>query len=298
MSTTHPKSQPKWKLLALIPTVGLGLELLGRAFGLHAVPLYEPSPIFEYRFQPNQECAVFGKELRINALGLRGELPSSKSESVVWYCGDSVINGGILTHEDSLATAKWDETSEAKLGHSIATINVSQGSWGPENTLAFCREYKNGLGVPGLIVLALSSHDWDDRMAFCYSGDSRDMPSKSRSALGNLLHKLTGPLQHCQHPQADLHGNKEMDEWMRFANGLKAELCVYLHPTQSEILSQSRSIRGQKLMAWCRERNVRLVDGMDLLELNHFRDWIHLNEAGQAELAEIFLSHFAPESLD
>ena len=69
-------------------------------------------------------------------------------------------------------------------------------------------------------------------MAFSYTGDSRDMPSKSRSAIGKaMLHKLTGPLQHCQHPQADLGGNKEMDEWMRFANELQADLCVYLHPT-------------------------------------------------------------------
>ena len=297
MSSTL-KNQLKWKRLALIPAAGIGLELLGRAFGLQAVPLYEPNPIFEYRFQPNQECAVFGKTLRINALGLRGELPRSKSDSVVWYCGDSVINGGIHTHEDSLATFKWDAGMEQKLGRSIATVNISQGSWGPENTLAFCREYKDKLGQPGLIVLALSSHDWDDRMAFCYTGDSRDMPSKSRSATGNVLHKLTGPLQHCQHPQADLKGNKEMDEWMRFANELQADLCVYLHPTQDEILNQSRSNQGQKLTSWCLERNVRLVDGMDLLELDHFRDGIHLNEAGQDELANIFLSHFATESLD
>lgn len=297
MSSTQ-KNQLKWKRLALIPAVGFGLELLGRAFGLHAVPLYEPNSIFEYRFQPNQECEVFGKTLRINALGLRGELPRSKSDSVVWYCGDSVINGGIHTHEDSLATFKWDAGMEQKLGSPIATVNVSQGSWGPENSLSFCREYKDKLGKPRLIVLALSSHDWDDRMAFCYTGDSRDMPSKSRSALGNLLHKLTGPLQHCQQPQADLEGNKEMDEWMRFANELQADLCVYLHPTQGEILNQSRSNQGQKLTAWCVTRNVRLVDGMDLLELDHFRDGIHLNEAGQAELAEIFLSHFAMESLD
>lgn len=297
MSSTK-KNQLKWKRLALIPAVGFGLELLGRAFGLHAVPLYEPSPIFEYRLQPNQQCVVFGKELRINALGLRGELPSSEVESVVWYCGDSIINGGVHTHEDSLATAKWDAAMEQKLEHPVATVNVSQGSWGPENTLSFCREYSTKLGKPGLIVLALSSHDWDDRMAFCYAGDSRDMPSKARSAAGNLLHKLLGPLQHCQHPHSKQHVKKEMDGWLHFASELEAEMCVYLHPTQVEILSQSRSSQGQRLTAWCHERNVRLVDGMKFLNLEHFRDEIHLNEAGQAELAEIFVSHFAKDWLD
>ena len=133
-----------------------------RAVGLHEIPLYEVSDKYEYRSVPKQRCSVFGKDLIINNLGLRGELPDGTNDAIVWYCGDSVINGGINTHEDSLSTTIWDKHAENKFGSSIATVNVSQGSWGPENTLSFCKQHRSELGTPTLIVLSVSSHDWND----------------------------------------------------------------------------------------------------------------------------------------
>ena len=94
-------------LLLTIGAVSLCLisvELGLRIVGLHELPMYESSDKYEYRFVPNQRCSMFGKNLIINNLGLRGELPDGTNDVIVWYCGDSVINGGIHSDEDSLAT--------------------------------------------------------------------------------------------------------------------------------------------------------------------------------------------------
>ena len=146
-------------LLLTIGAVSLCLisvELGLRIVGLHELPMYESSDKYEYRFVPNQRCSMFGKNLIINNLGLRGELPDGTNDVIVWYCGDSVINGGIHSDEDSLATTIWDKHAENQFGSSIATVNVSQGSWGPENTFSFCKNHPTELGKPDLIVLAVA----------------------------------------------------------------------------------------------------------------------------------------------
>ena len=77
----------------------ISVELGLRVCGLHELPMYEVSDRYEYRLVPNQNCRLFGKEIVVNNLGLRGELPGGRNNAIVWYCGDSVINGGVHTHE-------------------------------------------------------------------------------------------------------------------------------------------------------------------------------------------------------
>ena len=116
------------------------MELFLRGLGVHRLPVYEPSPTFEYRTAPNQSTWIFGERWSTNEVGLRGELPRRQDKRIVWYAGDSVINGGIQTSDDSLATSIWDKNQELSLGYSVATVNISQGSWGPENSFFFALE--------------------------------------------------------------------------------------------------------------------------------------------------------------
>ena len=92
------------KFIVLFSSALLVAELSLRLLGLHNLPNYDRSEDYEYCMKPNQDCTILKKKLTTNLLGLRGELPSKKSEAVVWYCGDSVIHGGVHTDDDSLAT--------------------------------------------------------------------------------------------------------------------------------------------------------------------------------------------------
>ena len=277
-----------WAICLCLSSLELGL----RAVGLHELPMYQSSDKYEYRFVPNQRCTVIGKNLIINNLGLRGELPNGNNEVVVWYCGDSVINGGIHTDEDSLATTIWDKHAENQFGSSIATVNVSQGSWGPENTFSFCKNHATELGKPNLIVLAVSSHDWNDRMTFCYDGHTKDMPSHNYGALANAFNKYFGRTHSCVN-KADndaLPKGIEFDQWLQFSRELKTKMVLYLHPTIEEIQIGKYNSDGNQILKWASNNEVLVCQGLQILTENGFRDNIHLKERGQRELANLWMS--------
>lgn len=269
----------------------ISVELGLRAVGLHEIPMYEASDKYEYRFVPNQRCSLFGKDVIINNLGLRGELPDGTNDAIVWYCGDSVINGGIHTHEDSLATTVWDKRAETQFGSSIATVNLSQGSWGPENTFSFCKQHAGDLGTPNLIVLSVSSHDWNDRMTYCYDGHTKDMPSHNYGALANVLNKYFGRNTTCfnQEDTSSFPEGKEFDEWLQFSQELNSKMMLYLHPTIEEIQARTYDTQGKNILKWASNNEVVVCDGLEILHENGFRDHIHLNECGQRQLADFWI---------
>ena len=269
----------------------ISVELGLRIVGLHELPMYESSDKYEYRFVPNQRCTVIGKDLIINNLGLRGELPDGNNDVVAWYCGDSVINGGIHTDEDSLATTIWDKHAENQLGSSIATVNVSQGSWGPENTFSFCKNHASELGKPNLIVLAVSSHDWNDKMSFCYDGHTKDMPSHNYGALANGLNKYFGRNTTClsQEDRCSSPVGREFDQWLQFSEELNSKMMLYLHPTIEEIRAGNYNSYGNEILKWAGNNAVLVCKGLGTLTENGFRDNIHLNECGQRQLADLWV---------
>jgi hypothetical protein len=67
--------------------------------------------------------------------------------------GDSVLNGGSLSDQSSIATTLASD-SETFYG------NVSAGSWGPANMLAWIDEY--GLLDAEVAIILISSHDLYD----------------------------------------------------------------------------------------------------------------------------------------
>lgn len=274
------------KIFTLGLFVILFAELSLRLIGLHTLPVYDRSDNYEYCTKPNQRCEILGKTLTSNSVGLRGELPSQSAKSIVWYCGDSVIHGGVHTDDDSLATFIWDKRVESKLQHSIATVNISQGSWGPDNTFAFVQEHASKLGNPDLLVLALSSHDWDDTMTFCYSGHTRDMPGKIYTALYGLWNKYFGPTSLCIPEGTANSQNPGLNKWLLWSKSKNIPMVVYFHPTRNELLRQTRDTRGALLKEWLTTNDVDFIDGMEFLNVSDYRDNIHPNEKGQKRMAK------------
>lgn len=142
------------------------------------------------------------------------------------------------------------------------------------------------LGNPDLLVLALSSHDWDDTMTFCYSGHTRDMPGKMYFALHGLWNKYFGPTDSCDTPAGNTLQNPGLNQWLQWSRSTSTQMVVYLHPTQDELRNEKREARGALLTEWLTTNAIPCVDGMQFMKASDYRDNIHPNERGQKQLAE------------
>ena len=131
--------------------------VLRLGFGFCDALLYQPSDKYEYIAQPNQERHRFGVRLRTNSYSQRSEEPDS-TKTIVLGLGDSILFGGGWMDHDSLATTLFsDETG-------MQMLNISSGSWGPDNCVAYLKE-KGTFGARAM-VLVCSSHDAYDAMSF------------------------------------------------------------------------------------------------------------------------------------
>jgi hypothetical protein len=144
-----------------------GGEIFARySLGLSTPPLYMEHPKIEYMLIPNQDVHRFGNRIIINQYGMRSMPFTEKKddgEFRIMVFGDSVINSGNLMDHGKLATTiLQDELGKAK--ERVVVGNVSAGSWGPGNWLAYAEEF--GFFGADIIVVIISSHDYVDNPTF------------------------------------------------------------------------------------------------------------------------------------
>ena len=144
-------------------------ELIARyALGLGNPPLSTSHETIEYLYQPNQDVSRFGNRFLVNQYGMRSETfppeKQSSAETRIMVFGDSVINGGNLTDHSNLATTLLQNELSQSSSNPVIVGNISAGSWGPGNWLAYAKEY--GFFEADIVVLQISSHDWKDNPKF------------------------------------------------------------------------------------------------------------------------------------
>ena len=136
----------------------VALEIVLRtAWGFGKMPLYAASSEWEYMTVPEQSGKRLGNQFYFNRYGMRCQEVDSTKKHVLGL-GDSVINGGVQTDQDSLATSLFSAETGTQM------LNVSAGSWGPDNCAAYLRHY--GLFDAKAMFLLVSSHDAHDIMDF------------------------------------------------------------------------------------------------------------------------------------
>ncbi|MBK6282662.1 MAG: hypothetical protein IPF54_08335 [Draconibacterium sp.] len=146
--------------LLFVIVVEIGLR---NYFGFCDAPLSQTSDKYEYVFQANQNRYRFKNHVYYNEVNMRSENIDAKSIKVLGL-GDSVINGGVLTDQDSIATTILSKELSLVLAKKVQILNISAGSWGPDNCNAFLDE--KGTFDSKLIILVASSHDAHDIMDF------------------------------------------------------------------------------------------------------------------------------------
>ena len=282
----------------------IGMELFLRwHYGLCDAVLMRSDPDYEYIAQPDQNRKRFGNHIKYNTYSMRSD--DLRDGSLRILCvGDSILNGGALTDHSDLATTLLSEKLSASLKKDIQVLNVSAGSWGPDNCAAYLK--KNGHFGASAIFLITSSHDARDTMTFApVVGKLKYYPNKQyKLAVVELLDRYLNVDMSLFHKTKD-----EVDENFRkqhhieqtadkfnsgyatifdYAKKHKIPLYIYLHANQKELHTKKLEPLGEEIVAFAKKNKIPLYcDLNNGLEASWFRDPIHYSPKGQKKMADI-----------
>lgn len=269
------------------------------------MPLYAASDKYEYMALPNQCGVRLGNRYYYNVFGMRSDEVNPHKKHILGL-GDSVIYGGVQTDQDSLATSLFSAETGMQM------LNISAGSWGPDNCAAYLKE-KGMFNAKGIFLL-VSSHDAHDNMDFMpVVGVHPSYPDKQYfCAIAEVLCRYIYP-RYIQ-PLFD-KGNKELDpdqkvlagvgihkngkvfnpgfqQLKAMADSAKIPFVVYLHADLEENAGKKYNEQGDEIIAWCKKNQVRLVEDLHLLTKEDYRDGIHINAKGQRIVANVMEKEF------
>ncbi len=312
------------RLLLIIVILAIALELTLRIqFGFCSSPLYVADPDYEYIYAPNQNVTRFGNVIKTNSLSMRNDELSTDSTINILLVGDSVVNGGSLTDQDSIASTILEKKLRKNIDDKIRVLNIAAGSWGPDNVAGYLK--KHGLFNAKLIFLVTSSHDAHDIMTGGEGliGVDPGWPSKQfKLALVELWVRYRGliaysinerlfvPIENLATKyslsdkpqptivQPDLNSQGIEKEGVIFNPGFAAldslatahgvPFSIYLHPETSEVAAGKFNQQGMEIIKFCEEHHIKLYNEFDLgVNLSLFRemDVVHYNNKGQKFLA-------------
>jgi len=282
---------------AILIALFIGIEIYLRCYwGFCDAVLMQPSDKFEYIAQPNQNRFRFRKHINYNEFSMRSKSLSPKDKVRIIGFGDSVINGSTHTDQDSIATSIIEEKLKDK---GVRCLNVSAGSWGPDNCYAYIKEYGDFDAVA--MFLVVNSHDAYDNIDFSPAVDVRpNFQSKQyKLAIWELIDKLSDkyliPYLLKKSPTEDyiIKGdtfNSGFENFYNYTKEKNISFFIYLHPDKNEVKNGYYDDGGKEIIKFCTEHNIPLILGIDFEDKNCFRDAIHLNEHGQRVLANALLT--------
>lgn len=285
-------------LLLIIALTELVLRLV---FGFCDAVLYQSSTAYEYIAQPNQQRYRFFAHINYNSYSQRSEEPDS-TKTIVLGLGDSVIFGGTMLDQDSIATTLFSKETGMQM------LNISSGSWGPDNCAAYLKE-KGTFGAKAMVLVG-SSHDAFDVMSYIpVVGIYPNYPDKQyKLAIWEVIDRYLMPrikvyfigkqlldpdAQVVEKVKSDegvankaLNFDPGFDQLLQISEEKHIPFFIYLHPEVGEVMSRKYKEGGLMIMEWAKSHHVKLIDGLNEgVTVDMYRDVIHLNEKGQRNLA-------------
>lgn len=280
------------------------LELVLRFFfGFCDSLLYQSSVNYEYIAQPNQDRYRFGAHIYFNSYSQRNEEPDSTKVRILGL-GDSVLFGGTWMDQDSLATTLFNKETKTQI------LNISAGSWGPDNCAAYLKE--KGTFDAKAMILVCSSHDAYDTMSFVpVVGIYPNYPDKQyKLAILELFDRYIMPrIQYFYKKQKSKLDpdatvvkaateqyvakksalfNPGFGQLKEIADSLDIPFGIYLHAEKGELEKGKYNDMGKEICKWAEDNNVLLIKGLEFGEETYmYKDIIHYNEKGQRHLADI-----------
>ena len=287
----------------------VGAEIFLREYyGFCNSILLQQDADYEYIAKPNQEKIRFQNHIKYNEYSMRSNEIDTTSIKILAF-GDSVINGGVLTDQDSLATTILSNTLSKRYHKNTQVLNISSGSWGPDNCYAYLQ--KHGNFDAQMIFLIISSHDAYDNMNFEENiGEYVQLRGEQYSfALYELFDRYIIPKikkkyqdgmsedgRSIDKKQPNSQFNSGFQNFLNYSRSHNIPFIIYLHADQYELTINDYKKEGQEIIQFAKENNVPII--LDLkqgLQFSDFRDGIHLNEQGQQHMAENILDFLATQ---
>jgi hypothetical protein len=267
-------------------------EIMLRTYGYDKLPIFIADPRYEYMTAPDQDLNAGRVRFSTNEFGMRcGPIGAKKSKRVL-VIGDSVINGGLSSTQDSLATAIADRVTGDQV------INCSAPSWGPDNAAAFLDAH--GLFDADKLIAVFSSHDAFDRMTFePIVGRDPAYPDHTpllalEAYLDKLCYRRAGP-RNGAGAEVFNEGWKGLAERARDAG---IPFLVVLHPEVEEVATRRYDRRGRQLLDSLHAWHVPVVELLGRMDSTMYWDAIHLNDHGQHALAGVLEAIISPNGGD
>jgi lysophospholipase L1-like esterase len=238
----------------------IAAEVFARfALGLGDPPLFQKDDAIEYVLKPGT-YRRFGHTIHINRWSQRSpEIEAKKSdpnEFRVLVIGDSVVNGGALLDDTEIATTLLERALTTQLNRPVRVLNISAGSWGPANQLAYLE--KVGTFDADAAVIVWSSHDASDVPRF--DGLRDDQPEqRPMLAVGELITRYALPRLRRSPTATPAPSENAFDQAMQsaidliaFARSRNLPIAIVLHETRGEIEGKSDTDhsldRGRRLL--------------------------------------------------
>ncbi|WP_431978681.1 SGNH/GDSL hydrolase family protein [Salinibacter sp.] len=234
------------------------------------------------------------------------------------FVGDSVTWGGVLTDQSDTIPAEAERSLEGQCYNPIEALNASAGSWGIGNARAYIEKY--GLFESDVIVLQIGTHDLTQpKSTSDVVGRHPSFPNENPTlaieelATRYLWPRLRSYLSHLGRGQgggqsgdtdaiSEGHLAQNLDHLREMVGRIQSEQIpvVILHtPNRNEVAGPSVSDASPY-----RQQFLHVTDSMRVPVLNLARDWpegpppgvlyrdyVHLNERGNAVVADT-LQHF------
>ncbi len=293
-------NQRKKKILVLLIIVlFVSVEiLLRKKYGFCDAVLMQEDINSEYIAQPNQNRRRFGNFIHYNEYSMRSESIDTSATIILGF-GDSIINRGTLSDQDSLAATRLSDSLTLKKLKKFQVLNISAGSWGPDNCAAYL--FNKGNFAAKFAFLVVSSHDAFDNMNFekIVGKDPSFQNTQYKMAIVELFDRYLIPRT------KELFLSQEEDEFeinkegINFNKGFQLlysyfknrniPFFIYLH---SEIVEQEKkeyNSHGQLIITFCQKNNIKLVTDLNLIQKSDYRDNIHLNDNGQKKMFKLLL---------
>jgi len=294
-------SKRRWLKKSLIAIVVLVtifclLEIFLRTYwGFCDSVLMMENKNYEYIPQPNQDRYRFRNHILYNSFSMRSPEPDTSVYTILGF-GDSIINGGVMVEQDSLATTLLSVALTKHLNKKVQVLNIGAGSWGPDNDYGYLLE--KGDFKAKMIFLVVSSHDAFDNMDFMPVIDKvrRYESRQYKLATWELIDKYALPRMGNQQSSPETGVIKKGTTFNTgFLNFYKYSLqkglpfFIYLNPDKTELEAKQYKEEGQQIIAFCKQYNIPLVDGLKTTKPDDYRGVIHMNEQGQRHMAESLL---------
>ncbi len=248
---------------------------------------------YEYIAQPNQNRFRFRNHIKYNSYSMRSEEPDTSAFVILGF-GDSVINGSVMVDQDSVVTTLLSKMLSHATGRKVQVLNISAGSWGPDN----CYEYlkANGEFNAKMMLLVASSHDAFDNINFqpVVNVERGFETHQYHIALWELFHRYVIP-KFASRSKSNgskpikkngTEFNSGFENLRSFCENKHIPLVMYLHPDSIELGQKKYNSNGEMIRQFCAKNNISLVSPMNVNTRNDYRDIIHLQESGHRKMAD------------